>query len=167
MQRALALLALVLIITGLHAQTAPPTSPAKPPEKNQSVKPDKPSSYDTATPEEKAKVEADLAAVGAAGGMSLLCVAFVVIASLFFTFIPGMIASARGHESQLAIWLVCFLLGWTGIGWIVALIWSFAATGGNNTTVIVEREAPRRRSRRDEDEEDDRPRRRANRGNDD
>ena len=118
---------------------------------------DKPKTYDDMTEDEKAMSRAG---ASAAGGMSLLCVGFIVLASLFFTFIPGMIASARGHDSQLAIWLVCFLLGWTGIGWIVALIWSFASTG-HTTTVIVERERSRRRREYDEDDdEDDRPRRR-------
>lgn len=39
-------------------------------------------------------------------------------------FIPGIIASIRGHHDAAAIWVTNFLLGWVIIGWIVALIWS-------------------------------------------
>ncbi len=159
MSRILPALLFLMFTFNLNAQ--PPVSPEKPGEKAPK-KTDAQEAFDKATPEEKAKVKADMETVAAAGGMSLLCVAGVVVLSLIVTFIPGVIATMRGHESQLAIWLVCFLLGWTGIGWIVALIWSFAATGRNSTTVIVERDRPRR-SRRDDDEddeEDDRPRRR-------
>lgn len=38
--------------------------------------------------------------------------------------LPGIFASARGHPHRLFIWLVTLFLGWTGIGWIVAMIWS-------------------------------------------
>lgn len=39
-------------------------------------------------------------------------------------FIPGIIASIRGHHDAAAIWVTNLLLGWIIIGWIVALIWS-------------------------------------------
>ena len=146
MFRLLPLFALLIFAGGVAAQVKAKDGDA---EKQSQVKSDKPKAYDDLTPQEKADVNA---AVATAGGMSLLCIGFVVLLSLFFTSIPGMIATARGHESQLAIWLVCFLLGWTGIGWIIALIWSFAATGGNTTTVIYERDRPRRRRRDDDDD---------------
>lgn len=42
-------------------------------------------------------------------------------------FLPTIGAAARRHRNGGAIMLVNVLLGWTGIGWMVALIWS--ATG--------------------------------------
>ena len=146
MFRLLPLIALLMLAGGVVAQVKPKVDDD---EKQSQIKPDKPKTYDELTPQEKADVNATVAT---AGGMSLLCIGVVVLLSLFVTFIPGMIATARGHESQLAIWLVCFLLGWTGIGWIIALIWSFAATGGNTTTIVYERERPRRRRRDDDDD---------------
>ncbi len=44
--------------------------------------------------------------------------------SIAFYFLPGIIASIRGHRQQLAIWIVDILLGWTFIGWVVALVWA-------------------------------------------
>lgn len=38
--------------------------------------------------------------------------------------IPGAIATTRKHPSSVAVWCVNVLLGWSVIGWIVALIWA-------------------------------------------
>lgn len=40
-------------------------------------------------------------------------------------FLPWIIALMRNHHNTVAIFLVNLLLGWTLIGWVVALIWSF------------------------------------------
>ncbi len=39
-------------------------------------------------------------------------------------FLPAIISAARSHPDNLAIFLTNLLLGWTGLGWIIALIWS-------------------------------------------
>ncbi len=49
-------------------------------------------------------------------------IAFIV--GLFIYFLPTIIAIARHHRNLLAIILVNIFLGWTFIGWIVALIWA-------------------------------------------
>lgn len=49
------------------------------------------------------------------------------LVALAFAFLPTVIALLRGHHNTLAIFLTNLLLGWTGIGWIVALIWSMTA----------------------------------------
>ena len=41
--------------------------------------------------------------------------------------IPLVIACARDHPNFAPIAVVTLLLGWTGLGWIVALAWSLAA----------------------------------------
>lgn len=41
--------------------------------------------------------------------------------------IPAFIAYYREHHNKGAILLVTLLLGWTGIGWIAALVWSATA----------------------------------------
>ena len=39
-------------------------------------------------------------------------------------FLPTIVALGRGHLSALAIFFLDLFLGWTLIGWLVALIWS-------------------------------------------
>jgi hypothetical protein len=39
-------------------------------------------------------------------------------------FLPSIIALARSKRDILAIFLLNFFLGWSVIGWIVALIWA-------------------------------------------
>lgn len=39
--------------------------------------------------------------------------------------LPTMIAGARGHRNLAAVCVLNLLAGWTGIGWVAALVWSF------------------------------------------
>ena len=39
-------------------------------------------------------------------------------------FLPTIVAACRRNDNVLAVFLVNFFLGWTGIGWIVALVMS-------------------------------------------
>lgn len=47
-------------------------------------------------------------------------------------FLPSIIALARSKRDLLAIVLLNFFLGWTLIGWIVALVWAL-----KNDVVVV------------------------------
>ncbi len=49
---------------------------------------------------------------------------FIFLFSLALYFLPTIIAIARKHPNALAIFLLDFFLGWTFIGWVVALVWS-------------------------------------------
>ena len=51
---------------------------------------------------------------------------FWLIGNLLY-FLPAIIAFARGHHNRIAIFIVNFLFGWSGIGWIIAFIWSLSA----------------------------------------
>ena len=42
----------------------------------------------------------------------------------FLNFLPFIVALARSKRDVLGIFLLNFLLGWTVIGWVVALIWA-------------------------------------------
>ena len=42
----------------------------------------------------------------------------------FIYFLPSIIALARSKRDMFAIFLLNFFLGWTFIGWIVALVWA-------------------------------------------
>ena len=49
---------------------------------------------------------------------------FLVVAIALY-YLPAIIASQRRHKNASAILLTNLFLGWTFIGWVVALIWAF------------------------------------------
>jgi Superinfection immunity protein len=44
-----------------------------------------------------------------------------------FYFLPSIIALARNKRDIASIFVLNFLLGWTAIGWIIALVWALKA----------------------------------------
>jgi len=62
-----------------------------------------------------------------------LLVVFLVVVGLALYFLPGIIASARSHHNTIAIWVLTLFLGWTALGWIAALVWSFTAVQNKTT----------------------------------
>jgi hypothetical protein len=52
-------------------------------------------------------------------------------------FLPTLLAAYRYHTNTTAIFVLNLLLGWTMIGWIVALVWAF--TKPNPSAVLVPR----------------------------
>lgn len=40
-------------------------------------------------------------------------------------FVPSMIAYWREHKQFVPLFIMNIFFGWTGIGWIICLIWSF------------------------------------------
>lgn len=49
---------------------------------------------------------------------------FGLLIPLAMYFLPTIIALARSKRDTLAIFLLNFFLGWSVIGWIVALVWA-------------------------------------------
>ena len=47
-------------------------------------------------------------------------------------FIPVIVAGVRGHRQVVAIAALNLLLGWTVLGWIIALVWSLTAPPGKD-----------------------------------
>ncbi|WP_336334622.1 superinfection immunity protein [Pseudomonas putida] len=54
-------------------------------------------------------------------GTSILLLAV----SFFLYLLPMLIAFHRHHENYTAIFMLNLFLGWTGIVWVVCLIWAF------------------------------------------
>ena len=52
----------------------------------------------------------------------------VLVVVLLLHFLPTVIAFLRHHHNLIAIFALNLLLGWTGLGWIIAFIWSLTAT---------------------------------------
>lgn len=46
---------------------------------------------------------------------------------LWLGFLPTCIAIDRGHPNRVPILLVNLFVGWSGIGWVVALVWACTA----------------------------------------
>mgnify|MGYP006451206805 CR=1 FL=1 len=47
-----------------------------------------------------------------------------LIAYLFIYMLPAFIAYQRSHYQTAAIAILNFLLGWTLLGWVIALVWA-------------------------------------------
>jgi len=63
-----------------------------------------------------------------------------VMSFLLFLFVmywlPTLIAIVRGTPSALGVAMLNFFLGWTVVGWIMALIWALAANTNPHVIVI-------------------------------
>jgi RsiW-degrading membrane proteinase PrsW (M82 family) len=54
-----------------------------------------------------------------------LVYALLAVFAVALYFLPSFVAMARGHQNGAAIVILNFLLGWSFIGWVVALVWAF------------------------------------------
>jgi hypothetical protein len=61
----------------------------------------------------------------ASSGAGAILILVMLGIGFFLWFLPGIVASTRHHHNVVAIWLITILLGWTLLGWIVAIVWSF------------------------------------------
>jgi uncharacterized membrane protein YhaH (DUF805 family) len=52
---------------------------------------------------------------------------FMAPVGLLLYFLPTILAAVRRHHNILGVFLLNFFLGWTVIGWIVALVWAMSA----------------------------------------
>jgi hypothetical protein len=77
---------------------------------------------------------------------TVLVMMALVLASMFGCLLPWIVARSRKHQSSKAILAVCVLLGWTGIGWVVALIWSLTAVQNGTPAAARPRVDPNRKS---------------------
>jgi len=59
-----------------------------------------------------------------ADNQSALLWLIIGIVILIVHFVPSYVAYSRNHPSKGLILILNILMGWTGIGWIVLLIWA-------------------------------------------
>jgi uncharacterized membrane-anchored protein len=57
------------------------------------------------------------------GGILLLVLSLILGPVIYF--IPAFVAHRRHHKNAVAITVLNIFAGWTFIGWVVALVWSF------------------------------------------
>ena len=69
----------------------------------------------------------------------------LIIVALVLWFIPTIVAVERKHQSALAIFLFNLFFGWTGVCWLLALIWACTGnTQANMTQLVYVNTAPRK-----------------------
>lgn len=57
-------------------------------------------------------------------------------------FLPAIIAVFRKHHAVVGIIIVNFLVGWTGLGWLICLVWAFSAREGKEKIIVVQQTNP-------------------------
>jgi hypothetical protein len=55
---------------------------------------------------------------------SFLTGTVIVVAIIYFYFLPTITAGEKGKENTKAIFFLNLVLGWTVLGWIVAMVWA-------------------------------------------
>jgi predicted membrane protein len=56
----------------------------------------------------------------------IFIIALIVLVAILY-FFPAYTAKRRKHVNASAIFILNLFLGWTFIGWVVALVWSYTA----------------------------------------
>lgn len=56
----------------------------------------------------------------------------LAIIGLIVYFLPAVVAFKRNHTNKVAILVLDILLGWTFIGWVIALVWAFTGNTSAN-----------------------------------
>ncbi|MBQ6892998.1 MAG: superinfection immunity protein [Clostridia bacterium] len=68
--------------------------------------------------------------MGSEAGVAALIITIIaaiigIAVALFIYFLPFIIAILRKHPQKVAIFFLNLLLGWSFVGWVVSLVWSF------------------------------------------
>jgi hypothetical protein len=66
-------------------------------------------------------------------------VSLVGVVFLALYLIPSLVTAIRHHHNELAIFILNFLLGWTGLGWVVALVWACTTPAPHATDLDIDR----------------------------
>jgi hypothetical protein len=59
-------------------------------------------------------------------GLAAVCAVLFMVGSVVMYFMPAIIAGVFKHPSATGIGVLNFFLGWTVLGWVVALVWAFS-----------------------------------------
>lgn len=59
--------------------------------------------------------------------MDVIILVVVIALSILLYFLPSIVAAKRNHKNMIPVFLLNIFLGWTFLGWVVALVWSFAS----------------------------------------
>lgn len=63
---------------------------------------------------------------------SFLAILAIGMTAFAIYFGPSIIAAWRSHHQAAAVFALNLFLGWTFLGWVLALVWSLTATESKN-----------------------------------
>jgi hypothetical protein len=63
-----------------------------------------------------------------------MSVLLLLIVIGFFYFLPALVASHRKNPNATAIFVLNLFLGWSVIGWVIALVWAFSGENRKDAT---------------------------------
>lgn len=61
--------------------------------------------------------------------MDVVLVLIMLAIAVYLYFIPALVASKKKRQDAMAIFVLNLFLGWTFIGWVVALVWAAKTDG--------------------------------------
>ena len=66
----------------------------------------------------------------------------MIAAAIALYFLPAIVAGMNHHRQKTAIFVLNLLLGWTAVGWVVALVWAFMRPEQHAPVVVNNPPAP-------------------------
>jgi hypothetical protein len=74
--------------------------------------------------------------------MEILILLVLIGLTFLLYFLPALIASSRKHPQATAIFVLNLLVGLSGIGWLIALVWAFIVPQPQQVVVIHQPPVP-------------------------
>ncbi len=65
-------------------------------------------------------------------GIAVFLLVIVVIVGILVYFLPSLVAWQAHKRNMAAIFVLNLLAGWTVVGWVIALVWSFTVDRRND-----------------------------------
>ncbi|MCW8831419.1 MAG: superinfection immunity protein [Gammaproteobacteria bacterium] len=60
-----------------------------------------------------------------------------LILLLLIYLVPAIIAASRDHQNSTAIFVLNIFAGWTALGWLIALVWSFTGKSSDSAELDI------------------------------
>jgi hypothetical protein len=71
-------------------------------------------------------------------GVAAVCAPLLFVFAFLLYISPLWVASDRKHPNQASITILNLLLGWTGVGWVAALIWAYSDASAKPVVLLTQ-----------------------------
>ena len=61
----------------------------------------------------------------------------LILLAIVLYWLPTIVAVQRGHNAALAISVLNLFAGWSGVGWLISLVWACTGDVKNRTLCVV------------------------------